>query len=233
VTNYQPTMAESSTTHHSMFVFRHFRSTSRRHSSCCAFVSCVAAPRTYWSSPTAPDCSRFSSGSSDDLASILERVMIYSASVYAVGDFSIRLDRPDDASAVQYHSLLEGFRFNISSTGPIHARGDMLDAVASIAAIITDVIDAGISDHHTVLRHIAPGLSPVSTTAVPRDSPATVRPWRCLHITASREAEVSSILCRRESWPADIVQLGTHGRPRSASPSQLVIHQTTRQQSLV
>ena len=53
----------------------------------------------------------------DDLSVVFERVATYSAPVYVVGDFNIRLDRPDDSSAVQFRSLLDSFGFTLASTG--------------------------------------------------------------------------------------------------------------------
>lgn len=74
---------------------------------------------------------------------------IFDASSYC-RRFSIRLDRPNDSSAQQLHSLLRGFGFTIAQSGPTHAFGSTVDAVASIRGIEADVIDASLSDHYAI-----------------------------------------------------------------------------------
>jgi hypothetical protein len=49
----------------------------------------------------------------DDLSSVLEPAGSYSSPMYLVGDFNIRLDRPDDPHAVNFRSLLQAFDLNI------------------------------------------------------------------------------------------------------------------------
>jgi exonuclease III len=44
-----------------------------------------------------------------DLSAVLERAATYSAPVYVVGDFNIRLDRQEDPITRQFRSLLSGF----------------------------------------------------------------------------------------------------------------------------
>jgi exonuclease III len=55
----------------------------------------------------------------DELSSVLERAGTYSAPMYLVGDFNIRLDRPDDPHAVNFRSLLQAFHLNVAATGTI------------------------------------------------------------------------------------------------------------------
>jgi hypothetical protein len=111
-----------------------------------------------------------------DLSSILERVSTYSAPVHLVGDFNIRLDRPENSAARQFRSLLKGFGFDVASTGPTHVRGGTLDVVASTTAVNVTVIDAGISDHYSV-HWQSPGLtkSPLSSSHTGDANPALIR----------------------------------------------------------
>jgi hypothetical protein len=64
--------------------------------------------------------------------------------MYPVGDFNIRLDRPDDTHAVNFRSLLQTFDLNIAATGSTHVRDGTLDAVACTAKIAAEVIDCGL-----------------------------------------------------------------------------------------
>lgn len=138
----------------------------------------------------------------DDLSAVLERAATYSAPVHVVGDFNIRLDRPDDPNAHQFRSLLSGCGFTIAITGPTHNRGGTLDVVASTAAVDVTVIDAGISDHHALRwRTMGTTTSPLPLVDV---VPAFIRPWHRLDMEAFRTAVSASRLCRPDSWPEDV-----------------------------
>jgi Endonuclease/Exonuclease/phosphatase family len=76
-----------------------------------------------------------------DLSAVLKRAATYSAPVYVVGDFNIRLDRQEDPITQQFCSLLSGFEHYIADTGPTHSRGGALDAVAFTFPVGADVID--------------------------------------------------------------------------------------------
>jgi hypothetical protein len=140
-----------------------------------------------------------------DLSSILERISTYAAPAHLVGDFNIRFDRPDNSAAQQFHSLLRGFGFGVSSTGPTHVRGGTLDVVASTTTVNVTVIDAGISDHHSV-HWRSPGLtsSPLSSSHTGNASPALIRSWRRLDLEAFQLAVADSQLCQSSVWPDDI-----------------------------
>jgi exonuclease III len=59
----------------------------------------------------------------DELAVVLDRVAIYQEPVYVVGDFNIRLDKPDDPHAVQLRLLVETYGLVLHATGPTHQLG--------------------------------------------------------------------------------------------------------------
>jgi hypothetical protein len=69
----------------------------------------------------------------DELSSVLERAGTYTAPMYQLGDFNIRLDRPDDLHAMNFRSLLQAFDLNIAATGSTHVRGGTLNTVACTA----------------------------------------------------------------------------------------------------
>lgn len=142
----------------------------------------------------------------DELSVVFERVATYSAPVYVVGDFNIRLDRPNDPSSVQFRSLLESFGFTLAATGPTHARGGTLDAIASTVPIAVDVIDAGISDHHAVRWSSTDSMTSSSVHSVAA-APELVRSWRRLDTAALREAMSGSCLCQSDSWPTSLDDL--------------------------
>jgi len=69
----------------------------------------------------------------DELAAILDRVATYQEPIYVVGDFNIRLDRPDDPHAAQFRLLVESYGLLLHDTCPTHQLGGTFDAVVSRA----------------------------------------------------------------------------------------------------
>jgi Reverse transcriptase (RNA-dependent DNA polymerase) len=97
-------------------------------------------------------------------------ILSYSALMYLVGDFNIRLDRPDDPQAVNFLSLLQVFDLDIAATGSTHVRGGTFDAVACAAKIAADVIDCGISDRHLLRwRSVAGRPQMTSSNTLPTE----------------------------------------------------------------
>jgi len=72
--------------------------------------------------------------------------------VYVVGDYNIRLDRPDDPHAIQLRLLVESYGLLLHDTRSTHQLGGTLDAVVtrpdSGCPERVDVLDVGLSDHH-------------------------------------------------------------------------------------
>ena len=58
----------------------------------------------------------------DEFAAVMDRVAIYQDSIYVVGDFNIRLDRPDDPNADQLRLLVDCYGLIVHTTGPTHKR---------------------------------------------------------------------------------------------------------------
>jgi len=89
-----------------------------------------------------------------DLAETLDRVVAYNDPVYIVGDLNVRLDRDDDINNKQLLELLDVYVFTVQVSDPTHARGGLLDVVATRhddAPLAVTVCDAGLSDHHLLL----------------------------------------------------------------------------------
>jgi len=87
----------------------------------------------------------------DELAAVLERVATYQEPIYVVGDFNIRLDRPDDVHADQLRLLVDCFWLVLHDTGPTHQCGGTLDVVITHTTFGrpngVEVVDVGLSDH--------------------------------------------------------------------------------------
>jgi hypothetical protein len=83
VTTYRSTTAAaSSSVRHPVFVFQHFRSTDRRHSSCCAYVTRGRVSKVLvivYSAELQTLLQRFL----DDLSTTVERAVTYSMPVHA------------------------------------------------------------------------------------------------------------------------------------------------------
>jgi hypothetical protein len=139
---------------------------------------------------------------------MFERVAMYSSTTYIVGDFNVRLDRPDDPHAQQFHSLVAGYGFHLAASGPTHKNGGTLDAVASTTTVNVRTVDAGISDHHAVCwrsKSVLSSSAPPSSTDSMRRVP--VRSWRQLDHDEFRAAVATSRLCRTEDWPVGVDEL--------------------------
>jgi len=55
----------------------------------------------------------------DELATVLDRFATHQEPIYVVGDFNIRLDRPDDRTLTNFVSWLIAARSNFHATGLI------------------------------------------------------------------------------------------------------------------
>jgi hypothetical protein len=65
----------------------------------------------------------------DELSMIFEAVATYSMSVHVVGDFNVRLDRPEDPNTRQLLELVGSFGFHVRPTASTHQLGGTIDAV--------------------------------------------------------------------------------------------------------
>lgn len=132
-----------------------------------------------------------------DFTSLLEIIATFSSPVFIVGDFNIRLDRPDDTNAVAFLDLLKICSLTQHIQDPTHDLGGMLDLVItndlSIGAI-TDVSisPSGISDHFMVSwRYHSSGL--VNNSSINRS--ANVRQWRLMNLNHFECDLSDSLLC--------------------------------------
>jgi hypothetical protein len=111
-----------------------------------------------------------------ELSSLLDDLATLAEPVFVVGDFNMRLDRPDDTNTRRLSEMFEAYGLSCRISGPTHDRDGTLDVVATCgdlaAPVVDPVIDVGFSDLRLVrwTSNLAKRV-PVYTTS-------TNRPWR-------------------------------------------------------
>jgi len=94
----------------------------------------------------------------DEFTDVLDRVVTFIDPVYVAGDLNVRLDRPDDVTAVHLIQVLGDHGLACRVTSPTHDHGGRLDVVATrddLPPPAVNVLDVGLSDHQ-LLRWSAP-----------------------------------------------------------------------------
>jgi len=71
----------------------------------------------------------------DELADVLDRFATYQMTIYVVGDFNVRFDRPDDPHAKQLRQLVDCYGLELHCTGPTHQLGGTLDALITTSLL--------------------------------------------------------------------------------------------------
>lgn len=133
----------------------------------------------------------------DELAAILEQLAVLNVELYVVGDFNVRLDRPDDPHAVQLRSVFSSYGLTLNSSGPTRRDG-ILDLVASRSEVTLSVVDVDFSDHR--LLHWSVNDNGHSTPPISK----LTRCWRQLDISLFRDLLSSSELCQPSAWSLDV-----------------------------
>ena len=134
----------------------------------------------------------------DNLASVLERLVILNVALFVTGDFNIHIDRDTDHHAKQKRSVIDAFGVCVNASGPTHRLGGTLDAVASRAAVPALSVDVDFSDHHLLHWRVScdpPVLQPIEIRTCP---------WRRLDECQFRCMFSASALCLPSSWPLDV-----------------------------
>jgi hypothetical protein len=83
----------------------------------------------------------------DDLAALLERLVVLSSTLFVTGNFNIRLDRDDDHHAEQLRSVFDAYGLCVNTSGLTHHLGGVFDLVASSATISLSTVAVDCSDH--------------------------------------------------------------------------------------
>jgi len=144
-----------------------------------------------------------------EFTDVLDRVVTFIDPVYIVGDINVRLDRSDDATAMDLVEVLSDHGLACRVLSPTHDRGGLLDIVAirdDLPPPAVDIEDVGLSDRR-LLR-----WSPPLHRPCPPYVTMTTRPWRELDTDVFRAAIQSSPICCPERWKEcasidDLVQL--------------------------
>jgi hypothetical protein len=90
----------------------------------------------------------------DDLAALLERLVILSSMLFVTGDFNIRLTRDDDHHAEQPRSVFDAYGLCVNTSGSTHRLGGVLDLVASSATISLSTVAVDYSDQAALACNI-------------------------------------------------------------------------------
>ena len=88
----------------------------------------------------------------DDLVELLSLICTDFDCVLIVGDFNIRVDKPEDRWTKELCCVLDNFGLTQHVTQPTHNRGHILDLVISKGLNISKVLvsDVALSDHYCV-----------------------------------------------------------------------------------
>jgi len=127
-----------------------------------------------------------------ELADLLDRLISSVEPVLIVGDFNIRLDRPNEAASRRLHELFASYGLSCCVSSPTHDRGGLVDVVVTRAdsPASVEIIDPGFSDHR--LLRWSCGLH----KPAPVYESTTYRPWRRLDVDRFRDELHQSALCR-------------------------------------
>ena len=68
----------------------------------------------------------------DELGDLLDCIATFAKPIHIVGDFNVRLDRPDVIHASRLLDLLNSYGFDLRVNGPTHRLGDLLDVSAVV-----------------------------------------------------------------------------------------------------
>ena len=142
----------------------------------------------------------------DELATVLEALVVYACPVVVGGDFNIHAQDVDDPDARRLSDLLASFDMVQHVHGPTHRCGNTLDLVVTPAQCQLDgdvtVDPAGmLSDHSLVVCRV-----PVAVQPAPVFEHRT-RSWRRVDRETLRLALEESELCQPVSPDADVDQL--------------------------
>jgi len=103
-----------------------------------------------------------------ELADVLDRFATYQMPIYVVGDFNVRLDRPDDPHAKQLRQLVDCYGLELHCTGPTHQLGGTLDAPITHESVgcpqHVAVDDVGLSDHFLLRWEVSTARAPPPIT---------------------------------------------------------------------
>ena len=152
-----------------------------------------------------PGSARPSAAFYDEMASVLEQLVVFSCPVVVGGDINIHMHDADDPDARRLHELLESFEMTQHVNAATHNRGGTLDLVMTFAGCPLDEVSvdpAGIiSDHALVVSHLSVAVGHAAVAE------RLGRGWRRVDRGQLRDALEGSALCQPVSDDADVDEL--------------------------
>jgi len=150
-----------------------------------------------------PGSTRLSDAFYDELASVLETLVVHTCPVVIGGDLSIHVHNADDSEARRLHELLTAFDVVQYVSAPTHCRGGTLDLVMTfldqpVCDMRVDPAGPILSDHAVITCRLPVTVD--RTTVVER----LVRGWRRVDL---RQALMDSPLCQAVSNDADVDEM--------------------------
>ncbi|NJL57478.1 hypothetical protein HC928_21855 [bacterium] len=141
----------------------------------------------------------------EELASLLEVLVLHSCPVVIGGDFNIHMEDPDDPDTRRLNDLLAGFSMTQHVQGSTHHNQGTLDLILTpedckISSVSVDPPDV-ISDHSLVTCRL-----PVSTDT-PEATERLVRSWKKVDRASLRNLLLESELCSDVSVDLSVDQL--------------------------
>ena len=129
----------------------------------------------------------------DELASMLELLVVYSCPVLITGDINIHLDDPLDVNAIKFNGILDSFGLTQSVVGPTHSLGRTLNVVITRNDLPRPIINVGlpgeISDHSLLVFQLQLPRPPVNFMNV------STRAWKSFNEDSFRIELRASRLC--------------------------------------
>lgn len=164
----------------------------------------------------------------DELASVLELLVVHSCPVIMGGDINIHVEDADDPDAQRFGKLLVDFDVVQHVTSATHRSGGTLDLVMTFAGCPVDEISvdpAGVISDHALVVSRLPMHVGLATTAE-----RLVRGWRRVDRDELRRVLMDSELCRPVAHDANIDDLfDTYGTVlRQAADSLAPLHSVRR-----
>jgi hypothetical protein len=129
----------------------------------------------------------------DELAAVLDQLIVHRCPIIIGGDFNIHVDNPADLNAARLADLLSSSDLVQHVSEPTHTLGHTLDLVITGSDLRVESVTvnpAGAISDHGLVRCIIP-LAPLTTTSHAR----LVRSWRTVDREELRTAIEQSPLC--------------------------------------
>lgn len=129
-----------------------------------------------------------------EFTSLLEIIATFNFPFFIIGDFNIRLDRPEDPNTINLKDLFDLFSLCQHVSEPTHELGGILDLIITSQVsdcVVNDVCvqPSGISDHFLITCGYHHVREPFKVSKIP------VRRWHNMDLNSFKRDLVSTDLC--------------------------------------